>query len=91
MFSCEYCKIFKNTYFEKDLWTAASEIVAKNYFCVRQKYRQKYNQYYKLLFLNIHIHFVTSNYELSYRKVSLIRTNSIYLVSCSLEIQETHI
>ena len=23
--SCEYCKIFKNTYFEKHLWTAASE------------------------------------------------------------------
>ena len=25
VFSCEYCKIFKNTYFEKHLWTAASE------------------------------------------------------------------
>ena len=23
-FSCEYCEIFKNTYFEKHLWTAAS-------------------------------------------------------------------
>ena len=25
VFSCEYCEIFKNTYFEKHLWTAASE------------------------------------------------------------------
>ena len=25
MFFCEYCQIFKNTYFEKNLWTAASE------------------------------------------------------------------
>ena len=25
VFFCEYCKIFKNTYFEKHLWTAASE------------------------------------------------------------------
>ena len=25
MFSCEYCEIFKNTYFEEDLPTAASE------------------------------------------------------------------
>ena len=25
MFSCEYCKIFKNTYFQKHLRTAASE------------------------------------------------------------------
>ena len=25
VFSCEYCKIFKNTYFEKHLWTAAFE------------------------------------------------------------------
>ena len=25
VFSCEYCEIFKNTYFEKYLWTAASE------------------------------------------------------------------
>ena len=24
-FSWEYCEIFKNTYFEKRLWTAASE------------------------------------------------------------------
>ena len=24
-FSCKYCEIFKNTYFEKHLWTAASE------------------------------------------------------------------
>ena len=24
-FSCEYCEIFKKTYFEKHLWTAASE------------------------------------------------------------------
>ena len=24
MFSFEYCKIFKNTYFEEHLWTAAS-------------------------------------------------------------------
>ena len=23
-FSCEYCKIFKNTYFEKHMWTASS-------------------------------------------------------------------
>ena len=26
MFSCEYCKIFKNTYFKKHLRTAASEL-----------------------------------------------------------------
>ena len=25
MFSCEFCKIFKNTYFLKHLWSAASE------------------------------------------------------------------
>ena len=25
VFSCEYCKIFKNNYFEKHLWTAASQ------------------------------------------------------------------
>ena len=25
VFSCEYCEIFKNTYFEKNLWTAAYE------------------------------------------------------------------
>ena len=25
IFSCEYCEIFINTYFEKHLWTAASE------------------------------------------------------------------
>ena len=25
MFSCKYCEIFKNTYFEELLWTAASE------------------------------------------------------------------
>ena len=24
-FSCEYCEIFKKTYFEKHLWTAAFE------------------------------------------------------------------
>ena len=24
-FSCEYCEIFKNNYFEKRLWTAASQ------------------------------------------------------------------
>ena len=24
VFSCEYCEIFKNTYFEEHLWTAAS-------------------------------------------------------------------
>ena len=27
MFSCEYCEIFKNTYFEKHLRIAASEYV----------------------------------------------------------------
>ena len=27
MFSCEYFKILKNTYFEEPLWTAASKIV----------------------------------------------------------------
>ena len=26
MFSCEYWKIFKNTYFEEHLWTASSEL-----------------------------------------------------------------
>ena len=26
MFSCEYCEIFKNTYFKKHLRTAASEL-----------------------------------------------------------------
>ena len=25
VFSCEYCEIFKKTYFEKHLWTAGSE------------------------------------------------------------------
>ena len=25
VFSCEYCEIFKNSYFQKHLWTAASE------------------------------------------------------------------
>ena len=25
MFSCEFCKIFNNTYFEKHLWTAACD------------------------------------------------------------------
>ena len=25
VFSCEYCETFKNTYFEKHLWTTASE------------------------------------------------------------------
>ena len=25
VFSCEYCEIFNKTYFEKHLWTAASE------------------------------------------------------------------
>ena len=27
MFSCEYCEIFKNNYFEEHLLTAASEII----------------------------------------------------------------
>ena len=30
-FSCEYCKIFKGTYFEKYLWTAAS--VSQRFSC----------------------------------------------------------
>ena len=41
VFSCEFCEIFKNTYFEKHLQTAASGLllqncayVKKNTFCV---------------------------------------------------------
>ena len=30
MFSCEYCKISKNTYFEEHLHTAASEVTLGN-------------------------------------------------------------
>ena len=27
-FSSEYCEIFKNTYFQENLWTSASDVVA---------------------------------------------------------------
>ena len=30
MFSCEYCEIFKNTYFEEHLRTAASEVTLRS-------------------------------------------------------------
>ena len=33
VFSCEYCKIFKNTYFEEHPWMAASEC------CLQQQWR----------------------------------------------------
>ena len=32
MFSCEYCKVFKNTYFEKHLQMAASASVLSSHF-----------------------------------------------------------
>ena len=30
MFSCEYCKIFKNNFFEEDLQTIASDYLSEN-------------------------------------------------------------
>ena len=32
MFSCEFCEIFKNTFFTEHLWTTASEVKDKRLF-----------------------------------------------------------
>ena len=59
----------------------------ENYFCVRQKNRRKHNQYDKLLFFTINLHFITSNQISIYRKLNLPLTNSIYLAFLPLEMQ----
>ena len=43
VFSCKYCKIFKNTYFKKLLWTAASENT-----CIFIKHSNLISFFYKM-------------------------------------------
>ena len=63
------------------------EIKHKNYFCICQKDRQKYNQHFKLLFFTISLHFGRSNQISTYRKINLSPVaSSIYLVFLPLEM-----
>ena len=56
------------------------EMITVNYFCVCHKNRRKYNQYFKLLFFKLNLHFVISNQISPYRKLNLLLINSVYLV-----------
>ena len=48
------------------------EIINVNYFCeVRHKNRRKHNQYFKLLFFQVYLHFDTSNWQYTNRKTNL--------------------
>ena len=43
MFSCEFCKIFKNTYFEEPLRTTASKQQKLNAICQLYNFKNKIN------------------------------------------------
>ena len=63
------------------------EIITVNYFCVRHKNRRKHNQHSKLLFFKNNLHSGISDEIWTYGKLHFLFINSIYLVSCSVEMQ----
>ena len=53
VFSCEFCEIFKNTFFTEQLWTTASENIymtafEKNMVLIKLIYREKMERGCKL-------------------------------------------
>ena len=48
MFSCEYCEIFKNTYFEKHLRTNAPEMSAGNIYNAQQTFKELFRKLAKV-------------------------------------------
>ena len=54
VFSCEFCEIFKNTFFTEHLWTTASVwINSKKIFIIKR--RQKYSKYHTSVLLTFTI------------------------------------
>ena len=56
-------------------------------FCIRHKNRRKHNQYSKLVFFNINLHFGTSDEISTFGKLNCLPISSNYLVFSSLEMQ----
>ena len=50
--------------YKNEIVLSSYEITTENYFCVCHKNKWKHNQYFKLIFFQVNLHFGTSNWIL---------------------------